>query len=193
MKKIGFKLKLFLGIILSLCIIFTGTLFYISSKISPAEIKKVVLENLTKQFPNCNVTLGDLNFSLGFSFKFDAKNFSMSLKNHEKDGELIKVDEAQISIPIWAIITGGGSIEVNVNNPEIYYLVYNKDENNLKTALAGAAKSEDVAPIAEADNKGQKEKTLDAGNDANKVKLMNFFAKSNVNIKFTLIQIFLLN
>ncbi len=166
------KVKI-LGIsIVILAVMFGGLYVYVSSKLKPDEIKKIALEQTQKVFPNSKVELSSVEISLGLNVNVELKKFSLSTQNLGKEVELASVDELVVKIPIWAILTQSGVVEIKLDAPKVNYEEF-AESNNWSVALG---KKADESKAAE-DNK--------AGSNESQVKSVGIFGRSKVNVRLT--------
>jgi hypothetical protein len=142
-----------------------GLFAFISSKIKPEEIRKLTLEILNKQLPKANSNIEVIDYSIGTSVRLYVKNFNMTVK--ENNDPLINVGEVEVKIPLLAILTTGGGIEINVKNPKIDYLGYAQGANWLNILP-------ESAPTKEASEK----------KDSEELKLPEFISKSKIDVRF---------
>jgi hypothetical protein len=168
------KLKI-IGIVFAVFIVLIGgTLYYASTKLRPEEIKKIAIEQTQKVFPNATATLGDVNIAWGFNFKVELHKFALNTKNPEgANVEMMAVDELVVKVPIWAIITNGGVVEIQMDKPLMNYAEFAVG-NNWSHAM-GDKKPEDEKK----DNKSPEEQAK------SQEKAIGFLAKSKINVKLS--------
>ena len=168
--------KIITGFVIGLMLIIGGAIFYASQKVKPEQIRQLTISLLEKQFPNAKVELGKVDYSLGTSLTFSLHDLEMSLKQGEK---LAVVKEAQLKVPVIAVLTNGGTITLNIDSPAIA-LIEKKKELNWQRAMGKkmVSKSSSQAPSkadAKANDKAQKQKT----------ELPSFINRSKINVKFS--------
>lgn len=124
------KLKI-IGIALAVFIlVFAGIMSYASSKLKPEEIKKIAIAQTEKIFPNAKADLESVNIKWGFNFKIELKKFLLQTKNEAGEPvELAYVDSLDLKVPLWAIITDGGVIEVQLDKPIVNYQEFSTNNN----------------------------------------------------------------
>jgi hypothetical protein len=105
-----------------------GTIYYASTLVSPQEVRRITLEKLQDTFPNSQIELGELNFSIGTTFEFDLDMLSIHAPE-ENSKQLFGVEDVRIKVPVWAILFGGGEIEVQVNSPKLRYVTLGETNN----------------------------------------------------------------
>jgi hypothetical protein len=109
------------------------------SLIDIEEVRKKSVASINKVFPNISVEIEDLEYSLVTSLKFHGKKLKFKLKNKPESASaetLFHLENFEIKIPIWALITNGGKIRVKGHNPVIYFDEYKKRHNNWKHAVS---------------------------------------------------------
>jgi hypothetical protein len=111
------RLKI-LGIVLAaLLVLFGGLFYYASTKLRPEEIKRITIEETKKVFPNAEVSLQSVDIGWGFNFKINLQKFSLKTTKDNQSVDMMSVDELVVKVPIWAIITGAGVVEVKLDAP----------------------------------------------------------------------------
>lgn len=118
MKKINYKI-IIPSIFLFLALCLAGLAYYASTLITPEEIRRVAVEQLQMSFPKSKIEIGKLNLRFGFSTRLEIETFS--IKPLEGDKTLLSVENFFVRIPLWSIITGGGTIEVSLTSPVVHY------------------------------------------------------------------------
>jgi hypothetical protein len=164
------KLKI-LGIVLLVFLVLVGWLFYFAStKLRPEEIKKIAIEQTQKVFPKSEVSLESVDIGWGLNFKINLQKFNMkAVKDNEKI-DMMSVDQLVVKVPVWAIITGSGVIEVKMDAPIMNYHEF--PEGNNWTYAMGDKKPED--------KKDEKNGDGSAANSA-----LGVFGKSKINVKLS--------
>lgn len=126
-------LKILLGLVVFLVIVIGATFFIISSKIKPDEIKKLMVDAISKSLPGTDVFIGEVDYSLGTSIKIKIDDLKLNLKKDKS--KLFDVKKIEANIPILSILSGGGTIDLNINNPNAYYTEVTSLKNNWTLAL----------------------------------------------------------
>ncbi len=129
-----------LSLLILVLILFGGAIFYASQKINPQEVRKISLKILKEQFPGADVQLGEIDYSLGTSIRLTIADLSLKtlLKHNEKE-DLLALKNIGIKIPLWAILTGGGTVQVDLESPEAFYRQHSDKSNNWSMAMGGGA------------------------------------------------------
>lgn len=114
-------------------------IYYVNMKIKPEALKAGVSKYVKSNYPALGLKLGSLEVGLGLVTSIKIKN--INLVDSEK-GKLLAFEEALIKVPLFNIITGGGTIEVKVKSPEVkiikvggtsnWELAFKKDEKKSK-------------------------------------------------------------
>lgn len=196
------KVKIGLGVLSVLIISFGSLVYYASTQISGPKIKKIAQQQLEKQFPGANVDIGDLKISLGTSIKLNIQKFDLNLKDtiakNYKDKHLFSLKNLNVKIPVWAILTNGGTVDIVVDDPQANF-TKRKDQSNWILAQKGkstsskkvqapapveksssVSKNTAVSAAATSSTVGQ-----DSSNakDSSNPKIPSFLENSKVNIK----------
>jgi hypothetical protein len=173
------KMKI-LGIgLVALVLIFGGVFYYATTKLNPEEIKKMAISQTQKVFPKSEVTLSSVDIGFGFNFKINLEKFHI---NTTKDGnkvELLAVDQLVVKVPIWAILTNSGIIEIKLDAPMMNYAEF--AEGNNWTYAMGDKKAETTPENKdEAKNANSSSSSADGANSA-----VGVFGKSKINVRFS--------
>lgn len=171
------KLK-FLAVISLIFLSMAGGLFYYAStKLRPEEIKKIAIEQTQKIFPKSEVKLESVEIGWGLSFKINLQKFSIQALKDDQKIDLISVDQLVVRVPVWAIITGSGVIDIKMDAPLMNYHELSPVGNNWTYAMA--------------DNRTPEEKAIEEQNkDKNKQEngtssVLGIFGKSKINVKLS--------
>lgn len=160
MKKMNWKMFLGIGLI-SFLLIFGGLFFYAYKKISPAEIKRLTVEQLQKTFPKAQVSIGEIKLTPSFSFKLQIDKVKLSAQKEGEEIALFSAQELKVKIPLWAAITGVGKIEVKLDKPAMNYAEFVGGDyaNNWTYAMDAkiGAPVAAAAPVAEKADAPKKE------------------------------------
>jgi hypothetical protein len=180
------KLKI-LAIVLSVFIISIGGLFYYAgTKLRPEEIKKMAIEQTQKIFPKAEVSLQNVDIGWGLNFNINLEKFRIVAVQDGKKIEMMSVDQLVVKIPVWAIITGSGLIDVKLDAPQINYHELSPEGNNWTYAMAkiqtDAEKKEKEAKETEAAKNKE-----DKGDGASSA--LGIFGKSKINVKLSDVQV----
>lgn len=164
-------MKIFSAVALGFLLILGGTFFYVKSKINPEEIRKMTVEAISKAMPGADVSLGSVNYALGLNVKLGFNDLQIKLK--EDKLEVVSIKDFHVKIPVWAIITNGGTVDINVQNPHVNFKEYTAKSNSITLALG---KKEDAA--AEVKDEAKKD-----GASSEKMEVPGFIAKSKLNVR----------
>jgi hypothetical protein len=107
--------------------LFVGVSIYVSSQINPELIRKEAVKVIAETFPNADVKMEKLDYSLGTNVSFNIDNFSLSLKKDKSN--LINVSKLEVKIPLLSILTAGGSVDVLIDSPKVGFKKFAKDTN----------------------------------------------------------------
>jgi hypothetical protein len=113
-----------------------GLYFYAQSVIEPEEIKKTITHKLEKALPGASVSLGELKVSYGPSILLSIEGMDILLKKQVmKKRDLLQIKKAYIRLPLVSILTGGGNLEVNLEEPELFLHRKKNEKGNWKEAF----------------------------------------------------------
>jgi hypothetical protein len=171
MKSKKFKI---IGVIAAVFIVFiAGVVYYASTKLNPEEIRKIAITQTEKVFPKAKASLDTINISWGLNFKIELHKFAINTTSPEgAPVEMMAVDTMVVKVPLWAIITNGGVIEIQLDKPLMNYAEFPVGNN--WTYAMGEKKDEDKK-----DEKTPEEKA------AAQEKAIGIFGKSKINVKLS--------
>ncbi|MBY0415076.1 MAG: hypothetical protein K2Q18_12975 [Bdellovibrionales bacterium] len=153
-------------------LVLLGAVYYASTKLNPEEIRKIAVEQTQKIFPNAEAKLGDIKIGWGLNFKVELHNFALNTKNSEgQPVEMMAVDELIVKVPIWAIITNGGVIEIQLDKPLMNYAEFPVGNN--WTYAMGDKKQEEEKPKTPEEAAAAQEKAI------------GVLGKSKINVKLS--------
>ena len=114
----GRKTIVLLSVILFIfAALFAGTYVFVASKIEPENVERQLEKALGELFPNGQVAVGSVTYSLGFSVYVRIENIEVGYR----DSPLFELADISVSVPLWNILRGGGTIGVSVVEPHLYY------------------------------------------------------------------------
>lgn len=158
------KIKVLIVAIVTFFLLLAGAIYYASTKLNPEEIRRLTIEETSKIFPNSKVSLETIDVKLGLNFKVYLRQMRIDyLENGSNPIPMLSLNELQVKVPFWAIITGGGVVEFKLENPEITYVEFEQG-NNWTKSMGESKKNE-----AEKSNSGKFS--------------LGVFAKSKINIR----------
>jgi hypothetical protein len=151
--------------VLTLAVLFSAAIFYATQKIDNEKIRELVINNLDQALPGANIELGKIDYNLGFSIMFKVENLKLTLKQPNKMipfSELFEVSSVEVKVPIWSILTGGGSIDFIMSKPNLTFYSkkevinwnkalpqeLNNEEKEISKLDQGDGKSQDLAGLA---------------------------------------------
>ena len=102
-----------------------GGYFFVSSKITPSNIKAEIEQHLSKIFPQGEITVGNVTYSLGPSVFIGLEKLEGNFQNDP----LFRLENIDISIPIFSILKGEGTISVSLNRPFFHYKEMGRETN----------------------------------------------------------------
>jgi hypothetical protein len=176
------KLKIILITLFVLFSLFSGALYYASTKISSDDVRKATLEALEKKFPKAKVEIGKIAISLGPSITVTIEELNLNTRRNKKNYKMAKIGNLSVKIPIWAIIFGGGTIQVRSEKPEINYHEFSKS-NNWSYAMDDDGKSNSVTLKSSKSGNSNNGGESDVGVEA--FAIPAFITNSKLHLKIT--------
>lgn len=171
------KLKILTVALFVFILLIGGLFYYASTKLRPEEIKRIAIEQTQKIFPNSEVVLQNVEIGWGLNFKINLQKFSIQAIKDNKKIEMISVDQLVVKIPVWAILTESGVIEVKMDAPLMNYHEFSPEGNNWTYAMGGPKSPEEKAAEEEKKRKEAEEK--------GESKALGIFGKSKINVKLS--------
>lgn len=163
-----------LGIVLVSFLVLVGGLFYYAStKLQPEEIKKITIEQTKKMFPKSEVTLKNVQIGWGLNFNINLEKLSIKAIKDNQQIEMMSVDQLVVKVPVWAILTGSGVIEVKLDAPLMNYHEF-AEGNNWTYAIGEKTPEE---------KKAEEEKAKKEGSGTSSA--LGIFGKSKINVKLS--------
>ncbi|MDD4973076.1 MAG: hypothetical protein PHY93_01930 [Bacteriovorax sp.] len=168
------KIKI-LGIVLAVILVLLGgLLYYASTKLKPSEIKRITIEQTKKVFPKAEVALQNVQIGWGLNFNINLEKLSIKALKDNQQIEMMSVDQLVVKVPVWAILTGSGVIEVKLDAPLVNYHEF--AEGNNWTYAMGDKKTPE-------EKKAEEEKEKKEGRGASSA--LGIFGKSKINVKLS--------
>jgi hypothetical protein len=96
-----------------------GVFLFIKQKISPEEIKKLAETSLNTSFPQGKFSLQAVDYSFGSSFFLELKNVDWRLIQQVEKDSLFHLENLQIKIPYWTLLSSRGTVELIMKHPHI--------------------------------------------------------------------------
>lgn len=171
------SLKIIALVALSLfAVVSLAAIYYASTLVSDEEVRKIVLQQIEKTFPAASVELGELNVSAGFNFHFNMESLKISLEDTQLGSDLVSLSGVVVKVPVWAILTGGGEIDININEPKLDYRE-KEESSNWSRAMAGNTSSKNTSAKMKEDSVGE------LGASSTLLTLPVFLTKSSLNLR----------
>lgn len=123
-------------VFLTFALLLGGVYVYVSRTLTPEKMRDLIVAVLDENFPQAEVNVGDVDFKFGTSIDFVIKQIDVN-----GVAPLFSLRDAHIRIPIWAILKGGGIVELSIASPKINWR-QSSEGNNWKLAMAGATPSD---------------------------------------------------
>ncbi len=167
------KMKIILGIVLGMFLFVGGVVYYASTKLNPEEIRKIAITQSQKIFPNATASLESIDIGWGLNFKIAINKFALKTKSPDgKAVEMMSVDNFDVKVPLWAILTNGGVIEIQLESPKMNYSEFPVG-NNWTYAMGNKPPEE---------TKTEQDKKESGAESASAIGL---FGKSKINVKLS--------
>tara|TARA_R110000868_G_scaffold99206_3_gene273152 strand:+ start:2714 stop:4912 length:2199 start_codon:yes stop_codon:yes gene_type:complete len=131
------------SVFLAFGILLGGIYFYISKTLTPENVRTLITKSLQTNFPHASVVVGAVEFGFGTSIDFRIKEIKVFGKT-----DLFQLSDARLRIPVWAILKGGGIVELEVNAPKFNLLQMANKSSNWSLAMANDHEDEVAADMA---------------------------------------------
>lgn len=177
MKKSKLKVVL-VSLVCLFLLLFGGVFYYASTQISPEKFKAIAESELQQLFPNAEIKIGKIDISLGLSAKVNINKLNMRLKSHDHD-ELINVEDTVVKIPLWSILTRGGTVALTITQPDLYY----KEIGESNNWILAMGKKTAHANSAQETKQNHSEKNTKNQSENNSVALPAFLSRVKMDIK----------
>ena len=117
------KNKLWLTPALIISVIFIifslGIFYYVKQVVRPDHIKATIEKTLSKSLPGANVKIKSLKVDYGTYVTIRIEDFEVSQLRPVLSNDFLSVSHVNIEVPIWAILTGGGKVDITFESPRI--------------------------------------------------------------------------
>lgn len=170
------KVKVALGIVLALAAA-VGIVFYVvSTKIDPEMIRKSAVKAIENNLNNVSASIEKVSYDLGFTVRLNVKGLDVRSSSDKKN--LLSVEHARVEIPVFSILTNGGTVDVKIDRPKLVYTELPGGSSNWTQALpkpdGKSSKQTSEKTAAKEDSAGKKE-----------VSLPGFIENSRIDLKIT--------
>tara|TARA_R110000868_G_scaffold142387_3_gene359718 strand:- start:7303 stop:9510 length:2208 start_codon:yes stop_codon:yes gene_type:complete len=126
------------SVFLAFGILLGGIYFYITKTLTPENVRSLITKNLQASFPQASIVVGAVEFGFGTSIDFHIKEIKVFGKT-----DLFQLSDARLRIPVWAILKGGGVVELEVNAPKFNFLQLPNKDTNWSLAMATSDSSDE--------------------------------------------------
>lgn len=171
------KLKVFSIAIFVFLILIGGLFYYASTKLRPEEIKRMAIEQTQKVFPKSEVSLESVDIGWGLNFKINLQKLSIKAVKDNQKIDMMSVDQLVVKVPVWAILTGSGIIEVKMDAPLMNYHEFSPEGNNWTFAMNDNRTPEEKKAEEERKKREEGEKGPNAA--------LGMLGKSKINVKLS--------
>lgn len=179
-----------LGVIGAILLLLFGVaIIIVSNKIKNMDIKGLIISEIEKAAPGAKAHIENLDLSIGTSIAVDIKGLKLDLKENPgfSDSKLLEIKNLSMNLPLMAVLTKGGDIQISAEAPELNYFE-NKSEKNWSMAFPQekvTKQKNGPKRVAKSTNKeiaksSKKEVLVEEQTDKNEVP--DFLKKSKVNI-----------
>lgn len=131
-----------------------GAIFYATKILTPDKLQQYAQDAVGKSMPNATLKLSKIDLRFGLTVKAYIRDLDLTLSEAHQSIPLIKFQEAVVRIPLWSIITGGGTAVVKLQSPIINYQQF-VSKDNWAIALQGKEDSvvaKDNSAVSSSDN-----------------------------------------
>lgn len=115
-----------------LILVLAGLMFKTYSKLRPETLVSLLSTQIQKNFPGSIIDVGDMSYGLSVDFNLTLTNLSII----RGDVTLAKIDEIELKIPWWLLLTNHGNAQVNLNGLDILI-----DRDHQQKIASGQTKS----------------------------------------------------
>jgi hypothetical protein len=159
--------KIIVAILVVIGVLFGGLSYYISTQIKPEEIRQIIVKGINDALPGAEAQLKEVDYGIGASVKLYLNEFNLRSKANQK--KLVGFKEAEVKIPLLAILTGGGTITLKVDSPEL----------NVRTKTYGGTNWDGVFPeVDQVKNEVQDENKK----EQNKITIPSFLKGTKIDV-----------
>lgn len=162
--------KILLVFALLSVLVMGGGLFYLKQRLDPNKLKSDIIINVEKNYPNLQLKIGKVDLNFGLTTNIELGDISLSNKGEKIPSELLALNKGTVKLPIFNILTGGGTIKLLIEKPFINF-IEKEDINNWTEAL----EKKEFKSL----NLGEKKST-----DENTAQLPTYLATSQINAQF---------
>jgi hypothetical protein len=159
-------MKVLLGVVIAVGILFGAISYYVSTQIKTEDIRKLIVKTINESLPGAEASLKEVDYGVGTSVKLYLNEFSLRATTNQK--KLVGVGEVEVKIPLWAIFTGGGTVSVKVQEPEL----------NVRTKTYGGTNWDGVFP----ETKDIEEKVEKKEEGDGSITIPSFLKESKVDV-----------
>lgn len=160
--------KVLISLFLIISVLIGASLYFISSKINPSTIKKVAIQAIEENLNNVKADIQMVDYKLGTSLKVEVKK--LQITNKLDRSKLLELESVEVKVPILAILTSGGTIDIVTNKPKLYLI--KKGENiNWTQAVQKKESPKKIQP------------TLQKKSESSDIEIPEFVNKSKLNLK----------
>lgn len=174
------KMKL-IGGIAAVVVVLICVLFYVvSQKINTEDLKKMIETKVEEALPGTDVSIEELSYRLGTQATVTISKLDIkSLAPFKGKKELFSVNQVYLNIPFGAILFGGGTIDLEIDSPEVL-LVTAEETSNWQKVMKKTEESPEATPSTEVKKES-------------KTELPSFIANSKINLRFSNISLKLID
>lgn len=168
--------KLIISLVIIVSVLLGSTLYFISAKINPELIRKTAISSIESNIPGAKATIGHIDYSISSSVKVEILNVELIEKTSDKP--LLKLKSLKVNIPILAILTSGGNLDISTDRPTIYV---RKNGEKLNWVNVLAKNTTEV----------EKKDSTKVQVSPKKIEVPSFLKKSKLNFKLNQLKILL--
>lgn len=139
------SVKILISFGLLLLVVALSSIYFISTKINPEMIKKLSVEAIEENLVDTKAEITQVDYTLGTSVKLFVKGINLTRKSDRS--KLLEFALIEVNIPLLAILTSGGVIEISADAPIIYVNQKNEKINWLEVIASKETKKAEVNQV----------------------------------------------
>lgn len=161
------KLQVLISFLVIIVVLFGTSLFIVSSKINPTELKKYITHVVQENFVDVETKIKEINYSVGTSINIEINGFHLISKLDRS--QLLNMEKIIIRAPLASVLTSGSIVDIKALSPKVFIRSHN-GANNWQSAINSKSKN------------GSSEKII---------QIPSFISRSKLNYRFENIHLML--
>ena len=168
--------KVLISVFVIVSTLILASIYFVSTKLNSETIREVLVKTIEDNLYQTKATISEVDYSLGTSVQISVND--LKVVSTQDKSKLLEFSQLKIQIPILAILTRGGVIDIVTNSPQLY-LSKKGEFTNWQMAL-----NQNLKKDTDQSKKIKKKRT-------EKIELPSFVNKSKINLKVLDAQLFL--